>query len=213
MMAKISSPIDIRERKPIELDQMMVPTWALPDIQEVLISEGELSSRVQKMSFDIYNFYKHGNLYVLTVLKGAVRFFTDLMYNQQMSIPFFHNFVPSSSYAQGTTSSGNPDVILLPYTEEEVRDKDVLVVEDIIDTGLTLEKIVKKIECYSPKSVQIAALLDKPERRKVQDMQAKFTGFTIPDKFVVGYGLDYEGRYRNIPHIGVLKPHVYSKLS
>jgi hypoxanthine phosphoribosyltransferase len=127
-----------------------------------------------------------------------------------MSIPFILNFIPSSSYARGSTSSGNPDVMLLPYTEEEVKGKDVLVVEDIIDTGLTIEKIIKKLECYSPKSVQVAALLDKPERRRVHDMQAKFTGFIIPDRFVVGYGLDFNGRYRSIPHICVLKSQVYS---
>ena len=209
-MINYSQPIDIRERNTISLDQVIVPEWAKKDIKEILISEGELNSRVRKMSLEICDFYKQGNLYVLTVLKGAVPFFTNLLFNEQVSIPFIYDFITASSYKKGTTSNGDPIIKLSPKTKKEILKKNVLVVEDIIDSGLTLERIITKIKNYKPQSVEVCALLDKKDRRVIP-VDAKFIGFSIPNEFVVGYGLDFNGNYRNIQHICVLKPEIYTK--
>ena len=143
-------------------------------------------------------------MYLVTILKGAVVFLTDFMRN--VDLPCEVDFMVVSSYGSGVTSSGNVKIIKDLYVPLE--DKDILIVEDILDSGNTLKFVVDMIKKRHPKSVEVCALLDKPSRR-IADIQAKYVGREIPDEFVVGYGLDYAEKYRNLPYVGVLKPEVY----
>ena len=145
-------------------------------------------------------------MYLVTILKGAVVFLTDFMRN--VDLPCEVDFMVVSSYGSGVTSSGN--VKIIKDLDVPLEDKDILVVEDILDSGNTLKFVVDMIKKRHPKSVEVCALLDKPSRR-IADIQAKYVGREIPDEFVVGYGLDYDQKYRNLPYIGVLKPEVYTK--
>lgn len=145
-------------------------------------------------------------MYLVTILKGAVVFLTDFMRN--VDLPCEIDFMVVSSYGSGVTSSGN--VKIIKDLDVPLEDKDILIVEDILDSGNTLKFVVDMIKKRHPKSVEICALLDKPSRR-IADIQAKYVGREIPDEFVVGYGLDYDEKYRNLPYLGVLKPEVYTK--
>ena len=147
--------------------------------------------------------YKNSNLMLVTVLKGAVVFLADLM--RQIDVPAEIDFMVVSSYGSGVKSSGV--VKIVKDLDVPLAGKDILIVEDILDSGLTLSYIKELLESRGPRSIRIATLLDKPSRRKV-DLQADYIGFSVPDEFVIGYGLDYDEKYRNLPYIGILKPHV-----
>ena len=175
------------------------------DIREVLFTEEELKEIVKELGKKITEDYKGKNLFLITVLKGAVVFLGDLM--RAIEMPCEIEFMVLSSYGAGTTSTGS--VKIIKDIDLPLEGKDVLIVEDILDTGFTLSFLYKLLEDRKPASVEICTLLDKPERRKV-DVVAKYVGRQIPDEFVVGYGLDYDEQYRNLPFIGVLKPEVYS---
>ena len=175
------------------------------DIREVLFTEEELKEIVKELGKKITEDYKGKNLFLITVLKGAVVFLGDLM--RAIEMPCEIEFMVLSSYGAGTTSTGS--VKIVKDIDLPLEGKDVLIVEDILDTGFTLSFLYKLLEDRKPASVEICTLLDKPERRKV-DVVAKYVGRQIPDEFVVGYGLDYDEQYRNLPYIGVLKPEVYS---
>ena len=175
------------------------------DIREVLVSEEELKEIVKELGKKITEDYKGKNLFLITVLKGAVVFLGDLM--RAIEIPCEIEFMVLSSYGSGTTSTGS--VKIVKDIDLPLEGKDVLIVEDILDTGFTLSFLVDLLKSRNPKSIEICTLLDKPDRRKVE-ISAKYTGRKIPDEFVVGYGLDYDEKYRNLPFIGVLKPEVYS---
>ena len=149
--------------------------------------------------------YKGKNLLMVTVLKGAVVFLADLM--RQIDTPAEIDFMVVSSYGSGVKSSGV--VKIVKDLDVPLADKDILIVEDILDSGMTLNYLKELLTSRGPRSIRIATLLDKPSRRKV-DLQADYVGFTVPDEFVVGYGLDYDEKYRNLPYIGILKPEVYS---
>ena len=149
--------------------------------------------------------YKNSNLMLVTVLKGAVVFLADLM--RQIDVPAEIDFMVVSSYGSGVKSSGV--VKIVKDLDVPLAGKDILIVEDILDSGLTLSYIKELLESRGPRSIRIATLLDKPSRRKV-DLQADYIGFSVPDEFVIGYGLDYDEKYRNLPYIGILKPEVYS---
>ena len=149
--------------------------------------------------------YKNSNLMLVTVLKGAVVFLADLM--RQIDVPAEIDFMVVSSYGSGVKSSGV--VKIVKDLDVPLAGKDILIVEDILDSGLTLSYIKELLESRGPRSIRIATLLDKPSRRKV-DLQADYIGFSVPDEFVIGYGLDYDEKYRNLPYIGILKPKVYS---
>lgn len=140
------------------------------------------------------------------MLKGVVNFFTDMV--QATPIRCQYDFLAVSSYGAGTTTSGQ--VKMLKDVSTDIRGRHVVILEDILDTGLTLEFVRKHLLEKEPASLKICTLLDKPERRKV-DITADYVGFTIPNEFVVGYGLDYQEFYRNLPFVGILKPEVYSK--
>ncbi len=175
------------------------------DIREVLLTKEEIEEVVKELGKKITEDYKDKNLFLITVLKGAVVFLGDLM--RAIEMPCEIEFMVLSSYGAGTTSTGS--VKIVKDIDLPLEGKDVLIVEDILDTGYTLSFLLDLLKGRNPNSIEICTLLDKPDRRKVE-ISAKYTGRKIPDEFVVGYGLDYDEKYRNLPFIGVLKPEVYS---
>ena len=175
------------------------------DVLRVLLSEDEIREKVRELGGKITADYKNSNLMLVTVLKGAVVFLADLM--RQIVVPAEIDFMVVSSYGSGVKSSGV--VKIVKDLDVPLAGKDILIVEDILDSGLTLSYIKELLESRGPRSIRIATLLDKPSRRKV-DLQADYIGFSVPDEFVIGYGLDYDEKYRNLPYIGILKPEVYS---
>ena len=175
------------------------------DVLKVLLSEQEIADKVAEMGKQISEDYKGGNLMLVTVLKGAVVFLADLM--RKIDIHAEIDFMVVSSYGAGVKSSGV--VKIIKDLDVALEGKDILIIEDILDSGLTLNYIKELLQSRNPASIKIAALLDKPSRRKV-DLQADYVGFVVPDEFVIGYGLDFDEKYRNLPYIGVLKPEVYS---
>lgn len=175
------------------------------DIEEVLISEEVLQARVAELAQAIMEDFRGKDVLLVGILKGAVMFMVDLA--RQLSMPLDLDFMAISSYGNSTESSGV--VRILKDLEAPIEDKHVLIVEDIVDTGLTLRYLMENLERRGPASLTVCTLLDKAkDREKV--IESAYVGFEIPDRFVVGYGLDYAQKYRNLPYIGVLKPAVYS---
>ncbi|HHV71347.1 MAG TPA: hypoxanthine phosphoribosyltransferase [Clostridia bacterium] len=175
------------------------------DIQEILIDANQLKAKVKELGQRITADYKGKNLLMVCVLKGGITFMADLI--REINLPIEIDFMAVSSYGASTHSSGV--VRILKDLETGIEGKHVLIVEDIIDTGLTLKYLVENLKARKAASVKICTLLEKPARRRI-DINIDYCGFTIPDKFVVGYGLDYNEKYRNLPYIAVLKPEVYS---
>ncbi|AEE95820.1 MAG: hypoxanthine phosphoribosyltransferase [Clostridiales bacterium] len=169
-------------------------------LERVLLDEEQIKKRIRELGRDITEDYKNKDLLMIGVLKGAIVFFSDLI--RAIDLPLTTDFIAVSSYGSSTKSSGI--VRILKDLDEPVDGKDILIVEDIIDTGLTLHYLVDNIITRNPNSVKICCLLDKPERR-LTDVDVDYVGFAIPDEFVVGYGLDYNERYRNLPNISVLR--------
>ncbi|MED3641956.1 hypoxanthine phosphoribosyltransferase [Caldifermentibacillus hisashii] len=176
------------------------------DIERVLIGEAEIQSKIHEIAAILTEEYKDRFPLVVGVLKGALPFMADLIKNMDTYLEI--DFMDVSSYHGGTVSSG--EVKILKDLDTSVEGRDILIVEDIIDSGLTLKYLVDLFHYRKANSIKIVTLLDKPEGRKV-DLKADLSGFIIPNEFVVGFGLDYEEKYRNLPYIGVLKPEVYSK--
>ena len=177
----------------------------LQDIERVLLSEEQLQQRVRELGDEISKEHAGKEILMIGVLRGAVMFMADLA--RAIAVPVMIDFMAVSSYGTSTSSSGI--VRILKDLDEEVAGKHVLIVEDIIDSGLTLSYLVDNIKSRQPASVRICTLLNKPERRKV-DLEVNYNGFVVPDEFVVGYGLDYAEKYRNVPFIGILKPAIYA---
>lgn len=169
-------------------------------LERVLLDEEQIKKRIKELGRDITEDYKNKDLLMIGVLKGAIVFFSDLI--RAIDLPLTTDFIAVSSYGSSTKSSGI--VRILKDLDEPVDGKDILIVEDIIDTGLTLHYLVDNIITRNPNSVKICCLLDKPERR-LTEVDVDYIGFAIPDEFVVGYGLDYNERYRNLPNINVLR--------
>ena len=176
------------------------------DVLSVLASEKEIESIVTKLADKISIDYKDKNLLMLCILKGAVVFMGDLM--KHLSIPTQIDFMKVSSYGDSAESSGTVNIVL-DLHRKDLSDLDILIVEDIIDSGKTLSYLVEYLLLKGAKSVKTCTMLDKPSRRVV-DFTPDYCGMTIPDEFVIGYGLDYAENYRALPFIGVLKPEVYS---
>lgn len=174
------------------------------DIQEVLLSEETLAAVVEKLGRQISEDYKDKNLLMVSILKGSVVFMSDLM--RAVTIPCGIDFMSVSSYGSGVKTSGV--VKIVKDLDIPLAGYDLLVVEDILDSGMTLSYILEVLEARGPKSVKLCTLLDKPDRRKV-DIKPDYVGCEVPDEFVVGYGLDYDEKYRNLPYVGILKPEVY----
>ncbi len=177
------------------------------DIEKVLISEEELKNIVERLGSQITEDYKEKNLVLVSVLKGSVIFMADLM--RAIKVPCVIDFMSVSSYGAGTKTSGVVKIIK-DLDNEVVEGADLLIVEDILDSGVTLSYLRNVLAMRNPKSIKICTLLDKPERRKA-DIKADYAGAVVPDAFVVGYGLDYDEKYRNLPYVGALKPSVYEK--
>ena len=177
------------------------------DIEKVLLSEEQLKEIVERLGKEISNDYKDKKLVLVSVLKGSVVFMADLM--RAITIPCNIDFMSVSSYGSGTKTSGVVKIIK-DLDAEVVNGADLLIVEDILDSGVTLEYLMKVLSVRNPNSIKIFTLLDKPERRKA-NVFADYAGAQIPDAFVVGYGLDYDEKYRNLPFVGALKPAVYEK--
>jgi hypoxanthine phosphoribosyltransferase len=174
------------------------------DVAEILIDEQELAARIRELGQQITADYEGKPLMLLGVLKGAVLFLVDLA--RQVKLPVEIDFMATSSYGASTKSSGI--VRILKDLDESIEGKHILIVEDIIDSGLTLAYILRTLGARQPASIKVCGLLVK-ERDRDEDVPIDYTGFTIPDKFVVGYGLDFAERYRNLPYIGVLRPELY----
>ncbi len=176
------------------------------DVEYVMLSEEQILTRVKELAAQMDKLYDGRTPVVVCILKGSVLFFSDLIRN--MKTPLTIDFMGVSSYGSGTKSSGE-----LKITKElstDIEGRDVLIVEDIVDSGNTLYKLKKLLIARRPASVNIVTLLDKPQRREVP-MEPEYTGFVIEDEFVIGYGLDYAEQYRNLPYVGVLKRSVYEK--
>ena len=176
------------------------------DIKEILISQEALDARVRELGQEISEKYIGKELLMIGVLKGANVFMSDLM--RAVSVPIQIDFIAASSYGSSTESSGV--VRIVKDLDYSIEGKHVMIVEDIIDTGLTLKYLYDNFSARGPASLSIISLLDKPERRKA-DIKVDYTGFVIPDEFIVGYGIDYAEKYRNLPFVATLKPEVYSK--
>ncbi len=174
------------------------------DIQEVLFSSEKLAGIVRELGARISRDYSGKNLLMVSILKGSVVFMSDLM--RAVTIPCSIDFMAVSSYGSGVKTSGV--VKIVKDLDINLKGYDVLVIEDILDSGMTLDYIVKLLKSRSPSSLRLCTLFDKPERRTVP-ISADYVGAVVPDEFIVGYGLDYDQKYRNLPFVGILKPAVY----
>lgn len=182
----------------------MKPSMMEQDIQRVLFTQEQLKSRVAEIAREIERDYEGREIMLISVLRGSFIFMADLC--REIQLPCTLDFMSVSSYGTGTSSSGQ--VQITKDLSEDITGRHILVVEDILDSGNTLNYLLRILENRHPASIRLCALLDKPERR-VKPVELHYRGFTVPDDFVVGYGLDYAEKYRNLPYIGVLKPEVY----
>ena len=175
------------------------------DIEKILYSEKDIENIVNTIAKQIEKDYNDKDFIMVGLLKGSVAFMVDLM--RKVNLDFSIDFIVASSYGSGTVSSGR--VNIQKDISQSVEGKDILIVEDIIDSGNTLDFITKYLKAKTAKSVKLFTLFNKPDRR-VADIHIDYAGAVIPDEFIVGYGLDYDEKYRNLPYVGVLKPSVYS---
>ncbi|MDW7673004.1 MAG: hypoxanthine phosphoribosyltransferase [Bacillota bacterium] len=175
------------------------------DLEKVLVTEAQIKDRVREMAAEISKDYAGKKLLVVGILKGGFIFMADLVRN--LAIPAEIDFMAISSYGSASESSGVVRIVM--DLERSIEDNHVLVVEDIIDSGLTLKYLLENLKTRGAKSIKVATFLDKPERRQVE-VQPDYNGYEVPDEFLVGYGLDYSERYRNLPYVAVLKREVYS---
>ncbi|MBO5776087.1 MAG: hypoxanthine phosphoribosyltransferase [Clostridia bacterium] len=176
-----------------------------PDLEKILLTSDEINARVKEIGKQITHDYQGESVLMVGILRGAVVFFSELVKNVDLDVRF--DFMVVSSYGASSVSSG--EVRIIKDISQPIEGKNVIIIEDIIDTGNTLKNLKKLLLTRNPKSLKICSLLDKPSRRKVE-MEGDYIGFTVPNEFVVGYGLDYDEKYRNLPDVGVLKPEIYN---
>lgn len=176
------------------------------DVQEILLSEEKIALKIKELGEAISKEYQGKQLLIIGVLKGSVIFVSDLVRN--ISIPCEIDFMSVSSYGASSETSGI--VRILKDLDNSIEGKSVIIAEDIIDSGITLDYLVDFLKGRNAESIEVVTLLSKPARRKV-DIDVKYVGFEVPDEFLVGYGLDYANRYRNLPFVGILKRSVYQK--
>ena len=174
------------------------------DVERILFTEEELAARVRELGARITRDYAGKDLVIASVLRGSFIFMADL--TRAIELPLTVDFMAVSSYGAGTVSSGQVEI--KKDLSDSIEGKDLLIVEDILDSGNTLYYLIDVLEARKPASIRICTLLDKPERR-IKPIKADYMGFTIPDAFVVGYGLDYNEMYRNLPDVGILSPRIY----
>ncbi len=177
------------------------------DLEKVILSADEINTRVQEIAVEINQNYEGSvrEVILITLLDGAIVFTADLI--RHLSVPIRLDCIRVSSYGNSTNPETAPRI--LGSLKSDVQDKHVLLVDDILDTGNTMKKVVNEVSAQKPASLRTCVFLDKPERRQ-NNFQADWSGFSIPDEFVVGYGLDYAGRYRELPYLGTLRPEIYS---
>ena len=185
---------------------LVPPRWR-KEVARVLISEEQLAKRIAKLSREIQRDYTGKELVIVSLLNGTVMFLADLIRN--ISLPLRLDFIGVSSYGVGTESG---ELVFTKELRLDVRGRNVLLVDDILDTGRTLSRVLAKFRELKPREIKICVLLDKPERR-VEKVDADYVGFKIPNEFVVGYGLDFAEKYRNLPFVGVLHPKMYKNLA
>lgn len=187
-------------------DQKISPQWR-KEIERVLITEEEIARRIRVLAREIERDFHGREMVVVSLLNGTVMFLADLI--RHLNLPLRLDFMGVSSYGAGTESG---DLVFTKELRLDVRGRNLLLVDDILDTGKTMSRVLPKIRALKPRRIKICVLLDKPSRR-VEKIRADYVGFEIPDYFVVGYGLDFAERYRNLPFVGVLHPHIYKKAS
>jgi len=182
-----------------------VPSRWRAEVQRVLLSEEQIEQRLQALARAIQRDFAGRELVVVSLLNGTVMFLADLI--RHLSLPLRLDFIGVSSYGNGTNTG---ELLFTKELRLDVRGRDVLLVDDILDTGHTMTRVLEKLRALKPRRIKICVLLNKPSRR-IENVKADYTGFDIPDCFVVGYGLDFAELYRNLPFIGVLHPHVYQR--
>ena len=182
-----------------------VPVRWRGDVQRILISAEQIERRLVAMSRDIQRDFKGREMVIVSLLTGTVMFLADLI--RHLSLPLRLDFIGVSSYGAGTESG---ELVFTKELRVSVRGRDVLLVDDILDTGRTMTRVLAKLRALKPRRIRTCVLLNKDARR-VEDVEADYVGFDIPDYFVVGYGLDFAERYRNLPFVGVLHPHIYNQ--
>jgi hypoxanthine phosphoribosyltransferase len=180
-----------------------VPARWRREVERILITEAGLARRIRKMSAEIERDFRGREMVIVSLLNGTVMFLADLI--RHVSLPLRLDFIGVSSYGEGTDSG---DLVFTKELRLDVRGRDVLLVDDILDTGRTMSRVLGKLNVLNPRRIRTCVLLNKAARR-TEDVQADYVGFEIPDYFVVGYGLDFAERYRNLPFVGVLHPHIY----
>jgi hypoxanthine phosphoribosyltransferase len=180
------------------------PRWR-KEVQSILISDEQLARRVKTLAREIERDFRGREMVVVSLLNGTVLFLADLI--RHLNLPLRLDFIGVSSYGMGTESG---DLVFTKELRLDVRGRDVLLVDDILDTGNTLSRVLPRLRALKPRRIRTAILLDKPSRR-VAKVRADYIGFEIPDLFVIGYGLDFAERYRNLPFVGVLHPHIYKE--
>lgn len=184
-----------------------VPLRWRKDVERVLITQPQLARRVRSLASEIQRDFQGRDMAIVSLLNGTVMFLADLI--RHLNLPLRLDFLGVSSYGAGTESG---DLVFTKELRLDVHKRDILLVDDILDTGRTLSRVLPKLRALKPSRIKTCVLLDKPDRR-VEDIEADYVGFVIPDFFVVGYGLDFAESYRNLPFVGVLFPHVYKKAS
>jgi len=172
-------------------------------VERILITDEQIARRIQTLAREIERDFRGRETVVVSLLNGTVVFLADLI--RQLNVPLRLDFIGVSSYGAGTESG---ELVFTKELRLDVRGRDVLLVDDILDTGKTMARVIARLKLLKPRRIKTCVLLDKPARR-VEKITADYSGFEIPDLFVVGYGLDYAERYRNLPFVGVLQPHVY----
>jgi hypoxanthine phosphoribosyltransferase len=183
---------------------MVPPRWR-KEVERVLITEEQIARRVKSLAREIERDFRGREMVVVSLLNGTVMFLADLI--RHLNLPLRLDFMGVSSYGPGTESG---ELVFTKELRLDVRGRDVLLVDDILDTGKTMSRVLPKIQALKPRRIKICVLLDKPGRR-TEDIEPDYAGFEIPDWYVVGYGLDFAERYRNLPFVGVLHPHVYKQ--
>ena len=184
-----------------------VPRRLRREVERILITDGQLARRVKTLAREIERDFRGREMVVVSLLSGTVMFLADLI--RHLNLPLRLDFIGVSSYGSGTESG---ELVFTKDLRLDVRGRDVLLVDDILDTGKTMSRVLPKIRALQPRRIRTCVLLDKPARR-VENIRADYIGFAIPDFFVVGYGLDFAERYRNLPFVGVLHPHVYREVA
>jgi hypoxanthine phosphoribosyltransferase len=188
-------------------DKARVPVRWRHDVQRILISEAQIARRIRSLSGEIRRDFKGREMVIVSLLSGTVMFLADLI--RHISLPLRLDFMGVSSYGSGTQSG---ELVFTKELRIDVRGRDVLLVDDILDTGKTMRRVLDKLIALQPQSIRTCVLLNKAARR-LEKVEADYVGFEIADFFVVGYGLDFAERYRNLPFVGVLHPHVYQSLA